>query len=274
MASSSKSPKQPKIPETTQDMISSMPTEVTDRIMKRLPLKMAAKMSMLSRIWRRNWLSHRYLVFDKAFWEEHSKNGKFDWLNISKIISNILLFHNGAVQLFHLYIPEEGGYKDMSLNISQWISFLSRVGVKKICISNRSGRRLTIPSHIYACKELVKLRIEFYVLVGPPCEFKGFAHLRNLELVNVDLERVNVELDELLGTTIKILIASCPRLTGLVINVSRIQTFDLPILRTLRSRPFLADILSWTLVSDIKILMGSSELQCLQLGGKMCQVKV
>ncbi|KMT03244.1 hypothetical protein BVRB_8g197890 isoform B [Beta vulgaris subsp. vulgaris] len=267
MASSSESPKQPKIPETTQDMISSMPTEVTDKIMKRLPLKMAAKMSMLSRIWRRNWLSHRYLVFDKAFWEEHCKNGKFDWLKISKIISNILFFHNGAVQVFHLYIPEEvGGYEDMSLNISQWLSFLSRVGVKKICISNGSDRLLTIPSHIYACKELVKLRIEFYVLARLPCEFKGFAHLRNLELVNVKIQ--------LLDKTINILIASCPRLTGLVIYVSGIQTCDLTKVLTVSSLVDVIKILGRTLVDGIKILAGSSELQCLQLGGKMCLVNV
>ncbi|XP_048490905.1 F-box/FBD/LRR-repeat protein At1g13570 isoform X2 [Beta vulgaris subsp. vulgaris] len=284
MASSSKSPKQPKFGETTQDMISSMPTEVTDKIMKRLPLKTAAKMSVLSRKWRRNWLSHRYLVFDRDFWEEQRKNGKIEWHKISNIISNILFLHNGPVQVFHLYIP--GRSDNISLNLSPWLFFLSRIGVKKIRITNGSNC-LTIPSHIYACKELVKLSIQHYVVETPPCEFKGFAHLRNIELVDVEFKH----------ETMKSLIASCPQLTVLVLqdwygmdNV----VIDAPRLEVLTIRgefmslafENVSCVKSVTIclneeedpsnyietIDAIKILASSTELQCLQFGGRMSKL--
>ncbi|XP_048490795.1 F-box/FBD/LRR-repeat protein At1g13570-like [Beta vulgaris subsp. vulgaris] len=286
MASCSKFPKQPKIPETTEDMISSMPTEVTDKIMKRLPLKMAAKMSVLSRRWRRNWLSHRYLVFDKAFCEEHHKNGKVDLHKINNIISNILFLHNGPMQVFHLYIPQESD-NNISHNLSPWLFFLSIVGVKKICIPNWSNL-LTIPSHIYACKELVKLRMEYYVVGIPPCEFKGFAHLRNLELVDVEFKH----------GTLKSLIASCPQLKVLVLENSSTGmnnvVIDAPRLEALTIRcafkslalenvPCVKSVIvclhqtgedssNIETVDAIKVLASSTELQCLQFEGQMCKL--
>ncbi|KMT03245.1 hypothetical protein BVRB_8g197900 [Beta vulgaris subsp. vulgaris] len=292
MASSSKSPKQPKFAETTQDMISSVPTEVTDKIMKRLPLKTAAKMSVLSRKWRRNWLSHRYLVFDRDFWKEQRKNGKIEWHKISVIIiSNILFLHNGPVQVFHLHIPDGSG-DNISLNLSPWIFFLSRIGVKKISITNWSNR-LIIPSHIYACKELVKLRIEDYVIQIPPCEFKGFAHLRNLELVDVEFKH----------ETLKSLIASCPQLKVLVLENNSTGmnnvVIDAPRLEALTIRcafkslalenvPCVKSVIvclqsdleedmeedfsDIEIVDAIKVLASSTKLQCLQFEGLMCEL--
>lgn len=189
----------PELSEANQDRISNLPDIATDKILKCLPLKMAAKMSVLSRKWKDKWLSHKHLVFDAAFWEEQNVHGGF---NVSWIISNVLFYHNGPLYKFHLHIPKDAVWIRMCL--SQWLSFISRTCVKKIALTNWVVCK-TLPSHIFACKELVKLRLVSFVLNPPPSDFKGFGCLRCLELCQMEFKT------DFFGS----LIASCPRLAVL-----------------------------------------------------------
>ncbi|KNA07025.1 hypothetical protein SOVF_175700 [Spinacia oleracea] len=87
--------------------------------------------------------------------------------------------------------------------LSPWLSFISRTCVKKIALSlNDDYDLLPIPYHFFECKELVKIRLEHFVLKPPP-HFKGFVNLRSLKLVRIKCKPA------VFGS----LIASCPRLT-------------------------------------------------------------
>ncbi|XP_021723489.1 F-box/FBD/LRR-repeat protein At1g13570-like [Chenopodium quinoa] len=209
MASSQSNIKRTKIPEPNQDLISNLPSHLAEKILKRLPLSMAAKTSVLSRKWRRYWLSIRHLVFDYTFWEEHKISGHYDYQNISNIISNILLHHNGPIHEFYLYVPQHPQL--INLNLSQWLSFLSRAGIRRLSLTNFVGfggaPKTILPSCIFACSELVKLKLHCYELnYTPPSDCMGFAHLRTLKLLLVKFKH---------GGLFTSLISSCPRLTTL-----------------------------------------------------------
>lgn len=50
-----------------EDIITALPVNVVDRILKLLPVHDAAKTSILSRKWRGIWASHPYLVLNSLF---------------------------------------------------------------------------------------------------------------------------------------------------------------------------------------------------------------
>uniref|UniRef100_A0A803MPR9 F-box/LRR-repeat protein 15/At3g58940/PEG3-like LRR domain-containing protein n=1 Tax=Chenopodium quinoa TaxID=63459 RepID=A0A803MPR9_CHEQI len=173
---------------------------------KKIQVSMLAKTSVLSRKWRRNWLSLKYLIFNKAFWEEHKSSTYFDWKRINEIISGILLHHNGPVHEFYLHVPNDPD-QEFYLNLSQWLSFLSRAAIKKITLVNlaKADSLPIMPSHIFSCNELVDLKIVYYALNAPPSDCLGFAYLQNLELLSVEFKH----------DVFRSLIASCPGLTQL-----------------------------------------------------------
>ncbi|XP_021723730.1 F-box/FBD/LRR-repeat protein At1g13570-like [Chenopodium quinoa] len=226
---SSESNKKSNVLESNQDLISSLPTDLIDEILKRLPVSMVAKTSALSRKWRRNWLSLKYFVFDKSFWEEHKSNTNFDWKRINEIIGSILLYHNDPVHEFYLHVPNDLDH-EFYLNISQWLSFLSRAAIKKISLVNlaKADSLPVMPSHIFACNELVHLKIVNYALnLNAPSDCIGFAYLRNLELLSVEFKH----------DVFRSLITSCPRLTHLrlkdCIGITNLVFDHVPILKIL-----------------------------------------
>ncbi|XP_021838168.2 F-box/FBD/LRR-repeat protein At1g13570-like [Spinacia oleracea] len=96
--------------EVNQDLISNLPPIATEKILKFLPIKMAASMSVLSTKWKDNWLSLRHLVFDRTFWEEIMRGSQPPQDNYVAektiiIVSNILLHHNGPLQKFLFSVP-------------------------------------------------------------------------------------------------------------------------------------------------------------------------
>ncbi|KAK9690895.1 hypothetical protein RND81_09G161700 [Saponaria officinalis] len=199
--------------EIGSDLISTMPAIVTDKILKNLPLSVAAKTSILSRTWRRIWLSCNYLVFDEAFWEEFCKLDEcFDWQKGSNIISNILFHHNGDIFSIHIVLRPQNAALTVDKNacLSQWLSLLSRNRPKKITLINWAAEWDSLvftPSYIFRCTELVKLKLQCFVLNAPPFDFKGFPHLRNLELFYL---KFNHGIDMLWS-----LVADCPSLVSL-----------------------------------------------------------
>lgn len=204
---SSNSPKVPKLSEANQDLISNLPSNAIDKILKRLPLKIAAKMSVLSKKWRDNWLSFRYLFFDKAFWLEQVEEGRIHWDEGVSLINSVLLHHNGSVHEFHLdvVLAQNSASRTTNLHLSQWLSFLSRTGVKKMILKSCWIFKKPIPSYIYLCKDLVKLSLERCIMSSLPSDFKGFAYLRSLELFGIQFK----------SDIFSSLIASCPQLTSL-----------------------------------------------------------
>ncbi|XP_074313094.1 F-box/FBD/LRR-repeat protein At1g13570-like isoform X3 [Silene latifolia] len=280
--------------ETNNDLISTMPVIVTDKILKLLPLTIAAKTSILSRTWRRNWLSCPYLVFDGAFWGGFSKlDDSVKWHKGSNIISSVLFHHNGRVDSFYLALrPQNAKNADLvvakNASLSQWLSLFSRTCPRKIVLLNWAGKwsnLVIMPSYLFHCNELVKLKLQCFVLNAPPFDFKGFPHLKRLELLCM---KFNNGIDMLWS-----LIAKCPCLVFLRLENCLgmdILDIDAPSLEKLiikgafdslrlKKVPRLITVLlcstnlemsdTETAVASINSLASSCELQCLVIEGNL-----
>ncbi|XP_074313106.1 F-box/FBD/LRR-repeat protein At1g13570-like isoform X6 [Silene latifolia] len=273
------------------DLISSMPAIVTDKILKYLPIAIAAKASILSRTWRHTWLSCHYLAFDGAFWDGFCKlDDSIDWHKGSSIITNVLCHHNGSIQSILLELRPDNAdlLVDKNVHLSRWLSLLSRTCPKKITLINWAGEwsnLVIMPSYIFHCTELMKLKLQCFVLNAPPFDFKGFPRLKRLELLFMKFNNgidmlwsfiakcpclVFLRLENCLG--MDTLDVDAPRLEKLIIR----GTFDS--LR-LKKVPRLIDVSlgstkaemsdTETAVATINSLASSYELQCLAIEGNL-----
>ncbi|XP_074274736.1 F-box/FBD/LRR-repeat protein At1g13570-like isoform X4 [Silene latifolia] len=204
-----------------KDFFENAPDLVIDKILENLPIRMAAQTSVLSKQWRRAWLSLKILFFDSDFWK-HS-----DWQKCSRIISNILLYHDGLVHKFDLRIPFDTSKDCMSH--SQWISFLSKNGVRDLFIGNNPSSRIDISSYIFQCKKIVRLMLIGCNLNSPPTDFSGFPNLRSLILLDVHFNKPNVfhSLIENCKVLETLHLFSWFGMDHVVVDLPRLQTLEL-----------------------------------------------
>lgn len=90
-------------PESTSDLISNLPCNVIECILSRLPIREAARTSILSTKWRYQWVTLSHLVFhdlgnDSYFYQRQPT------LELVKIINGVLMHHNGPILKFVLSI--------------------------------------------------------------------------------------------------------------------------------------------------------------------------
>ncbi|KAL9225811.1 hypothetical protein vseg_001693 [Gypsophila vaccaria] len=182
------------------DYISELPRGVIDSIIERLPLRDAARMSVLSRKWFEISTSIQQLAFDAYFFSSVLKDKLHDTHEFSRIVSKILFHHAGHLLKFHLYIPALNSWPD----VNQWICYLSRTAVSDISIQNQFRTPLKLSSRIFSCANLEKLKLH-YVIINPPRNFGGFRKMTCLELDKTSLTE----------KAFKSLIQSCPHLQKL-----------------------------------------------------------
>ncbi|XP_074274749.1 F-box/FBD/LRR-repeat protein At1g13570-like [Silene latifolia] len=167
----------------TVDFFSNAPDIVIDKILESLPIRMAARTSVLSKQWRHAWLSLKSLIFNYDFWAELAdRDEPVDWRKGSQIISDILFCHIGPVHDLELFMPYEACRNRM--NNRQWICFLSKNGVRKVVIRNRYVK-MDITTYIFRCSELVHLELSVFNLNSPPTDFIGFPYLKHLLLEGI-----------------------------------------------------------------------------------------
>ncbi|KAK9051167.1 hypothetical protein SSX86_027793 [Deinandra increscens subsp. villosa] len=165
------------------DFISNMPDNVVTDIMDRLPLKDAVRTGILSRKWKYKWNTLSQLVFDKNFFDcFKDAKGKTD---IGRIISRILFHIRGAITKFVLSIDEPCYFVSVEEEISHWILFLSRKGIKDLTLESTIGKALKLPAHLFCCLELKRLEL-VYCCFDIPASFHGFPNLLSLDLHRVE----------------------------------------------------------------------------------------
>ncbi|XP_074274740.1 F-box/FBD/LRR-repeat protein At1g13570-like isoform X2 [Silene latifolia] len=272
-------------PETStkmEDLISNVPDIVIDKILEKLPIRKAAQTSVLSKQWRHTWLSLKSLIFDHNFRKELKYNAETsNRREFCLIISSILLHHNGPVHDFVLSILG----CDLT-NHSQWISFLSKNGVRKIVIINW-GDTMDLTSYIFRCTELVHLELYNFNLNPPPTDFTGFPYLKHLELLYINFTKQN---------SLHSLIRSCKMLATLkldnwsgmdhiVIDAPSLQTliligdFESLAFGNVRSLKSISlhltkmpkKLVTVETIDAVNLLASSSQLQTIQFGGYLCQ---
>ncbi|KAK4434310.1 F-box/FBD/LRR-repeat protein [Sesamum alatum] len=158
------------------DIISSLPCEVIDNILKYLPLFDAVRTSTLSREWRYKWVTIPHLIFDSTCM------GNLLWkYNAVSIIDKILLLHKGSITKFTLTFADS----KICPHIDNWLCFLSKCEELTLCF-DCSGSYPMISQLLFTLDQLTHLYLVHGELMPPPI-FKGFERLVRLNLVNVSM---------------------------------------------------------------------------------------
>lgn len=158
------------------DSISNLPSSVIEHILSYLPMRDAAKTSILCKEWRYKWLSVSHLVFDQDF-----ESSLPDICRTESIIYQILLLHNGPIVKFVFNLIDF--ISDSALD--HWLHFLLNHHVEELQVRSFSSRQsYVMPHYLFGFEYLKCLRLE-NVKIGCTSAFKGFSRLVRLDLVNV-----------------------------------------------------------------------------------------
>ncbi|XP_058183589.1 F-box/FBD/LRR-repeat protein At1g13570-like isoform X2 [Rhododendron vialii] len=165
-----------------KDIISDLPRNIIESILQRMPVRDAARTSILSSKWRYFWTTISQLVLDNQFFEETLRIKPIVQLELAKAVEKILLLHNGPIQKFVLCLPviSFNGRSD----IDHWILFLSRNGIKDFTLDNSTNTPYEMHSCIYSCRELTRLKL-INCIVKPPRELSGFQNVVELHFKSV-----------------------------------------------------------------------------------------
>ncbi|KAL6350616.1 hypothetical protein AAG906_022326 [Vitis piasezkii] len=177
------------------DLISNLPLSIIESILVRLPIREAVRTSILSSKWRYRWSGITDLVFEDDLFLLNDK--------LKKFITQVLLLHAGPIHKFQITTSNLRICPD----IDQWILFLSRNDVKEILLELGECEWFTVPSCLFSCQKLTRLELVRCELHPPPT-FKGFLHLKilNLHQVSITCE------------AIQSLVSSCPLLECLSLS--------------------------------------------------------
>ncbi|CAL1403850.1 unnamed protein product [Linum trigynum] len=182
--------------ETGVDRISSLPDNVREEILMLLPLRDAAKASLLSTKWRNLWANIPCLVFDRSFCPmvrvcQHQDAA------IGKLMLNlctVLFLHRGPLREFSLSLPLLRSFPD---HIERILVFLQEKQIDGLTITLESQYRFPcFPSYKIECYQLPRrvfssfsrlktLRLCCCEIKTSPVSFDGFRMLTVLELRNV-----------------------------------------------------------------------------------------
>ncbi|KAI9077611.1 hypothetical protein K1719_040448 [Acacia pycnantha] len=219
-----------------------------DSIMKNLPIQDAVKTSILSRNWRYMWNSVPRLEFNATFFGERLKKHE-----ISNAISEVLLQHHGPIHEFILFVPDV--YPIRIKCLSMWILFLSRRNMKILKLINQQGDQYEMPSHLFSCKDLIRLELSNFTLRSPPDFVIGFKSLVQLHMSYVRID----------SATLNALISSCPLLGDGQPNLSRClwwfdgHGYSLPQLRTVTIEVYIIFEMALNLVECLLAVSPSLE---------------
>uniref|UniRef100_M1B1X7 Ubiquitin-protein ligase n=1 Tax=Solanum tuberosum TaxID=4113 RepID=M1B1X7_SOLTU len=154
------------------DRLSDLPINVKHQIQQNLLIDDAARMSVLSTVWRHVWPSIPELVISAQFCQSMPLNTLID------IINTILSQHYGPIKTFFLNISSLPSLRHSV--ISEWMLFLSKNGVKDLTLHNTKNVPYKLPSFMYAI-ELERLYLSKCVC-RLPGNFRGFHKLKYLKL--------------------------------------------------------------------------------------------
>ena len=180
------------------DRISNLPSDVTEKILSRLPIRDAVRTNVLSRQWRYKSAILPHLVFD-----DRCVSTRMNHTIFVKIVDRVLLLHIGPIHKFKLTLENFVATSDIDI----WILHLSRNSIKTLILQIGRGGRYTIPSCLFSCQELFRLELSHCLLKPPPSTFKGFKSLKALQIDNATMSQ----------DVLENMIVSCPLLVTLTL---------------------------------------------------------
>ncbi|XP_031117013.1 F-box/FBD/LRR-repeat protein At1g13570-like [Ipomoea triloba] len=154
------------------DVISSLPAEVKERILERLPIRDAARTAVLSTRWKDAWLRLGRLVFDREFFEsfssryEDDEEGEEGTAQISAI-NDIFLLRTGAVKKFTLHLEDVSDPKPRQCDLDLWCRFLSRNRNDLEELELFISRFHKLPMCIFSCRTIKRLSLGYFIFDLP-----------------------------------------------------------------------------------------------------------
>ncbi|CAN0854524.1 F-box/FBD/LRR-repeat protein At1g13570 [Linum grandiflorum] len=170
--------------ERNRTSISKLPADIIHCILTLLPIKEAAKTSLLSREWRYRWRSIPDLVFDRDFATipDIDDPGSARHNKVMLTIFQILLVHDVPINKFELDIPVMSDCPHMN----QLVDYLKMKNVKELAILLYSDRDAEfLPSLVFSL-DLNSLKLMGFTVVEPTWS-AGFRNLIFLELEDLVL---------------------------------------------------------------------------------------
>ncbi|CAH9096464.1 unnamed protein product, partial [Cuscuta epithymum] len=194
-----------------RDRFSELPVDLLDKILGCMPILYAARLAVLSTLWKDAWFSLTKLDFDLYFfchirekydayyddsdrwtWKAIYKNPKIDMVVSESmyIINKVLMHHNGPIRKFcfavQVYSLEPLGSR--VFDIYKWLNFVTQKGVEEIQLNFDTRDGFLLPNCIFSCQTLRRLRLggSSYDTISSPCILPKFT---SLFFENVDFER-------------------------------------------------------------------------------------
>ncbi|CAH9134250.1 unnamed protein product [Cuscuta epithymum] len=136
------------------DLISQLPADAKDLILKFLPIQDAARTALLSTSWKDVWYHHGQLLFGTDFFSFYRSNrchrGGVGPINT---INNVLMLRAGQVNKFEVQIHHWDDPIPEQSDLDRWCLFLSRKGIEELEISiTLPGLQYTLPNCILSCR--------------------------------------------------------------------------------------------------------------------------
>ncbi|KAI7998778.1 F-box/FBD/LRR-repeat protein [Camellia lanceoleosa] len=170
-----------------RDQISELPRNIIEGILERMPIRDAARTSILSTKWRSIWTTISQLKLGNQFFKDTLKIKPMVKHELVSVVEKILLLHDGPIPMFLLCIPRIRF--DCSADIDRWILFLSRNGIKDLTLINNSDNEpYKLHSCIYSCPELTRLELVNGIFKAPR-KSSGFHNLISLHLKKIAFAR-------------------------------------------------------------------------------------
>ncbi|KAJ0683284.1 putative F-box domain, FBD domain, leucine-rich repeat domain superfamily [Helianthus annuus] len=200
-------------PTTTQtldsDIISTLPLNIIEDILTRMPIRDALRTSLLSKKWRYTWRGMPKLVFTDDV-VTVSSNHLCLQLKKYKLVSaifHVLLFHNGPETLeFHCSLV----HLHMESEFAQMISYLARGNKVKQLFFLSDKRSYKLPVSFFSLQALELVYLDNCTL-EPPLTFTRFSSLTSMTLWNVEVS----------AQMLQHILSKCPLLQYLCLNELR-----------------------------------------------------
>nr|GEW69259.1 retrotransposon protein, putative, Ty1-copia subclass [Tanacetum cinerariifolium] len=148
-----------------------LPEEIIESVLTRIPIRDALRTCVLSRRWRHCWTSMPKVSFnEQTLFEESINDKQMKKYKLLNVVFLVLLLHKGPILDFRLYVGE----LDMASEFDQITLHLSRSNhVKKLAFEILTNHYLKLPSLFFTLQGLEYLEITNCVF-EPPLTFKGF----------------------------------------------------------------------------------------------------